>query len=179
MIIPDKKSYGLIKLPNMQSAIIFAVLAGMIFPLLCVMIILIRQKLEITLLGVLKLHLSHPEIFILYLIPVILAISVYFLYRLRKQDNSYYENVIDSKDKIINRNAHFAKEIGEGRYDISMQPAGEYDVLGKSLLVMRENLLANHKKESEQNWISEGKNLVSNILRMYNKLEENQGFYPI
>jgi len=34
------------------------------------------------------------------------------------------------------------------------------------------NLLANYRKESIQNWISEGKNVISNILRLYNKLEE-------
>ena len=38
--------------------------------------------------------------------------------------------------------------------------------------MMKQNLLANHKKEADQNWISEGRNLISNILRMYNKLEE-------
>lgn len=170
--MPDKKSYGLTRLPGERTAIIIAVLAGMVFPLLSFMIILIRQNLEITLSGILKLHVSHPEIFILYLIPVVLVVLVHYLYRLRDQDISYYESLIDSKDKIINRNAYFAKEIGEGHYDITIQPEGEHDVLGKSLLVMRENLLANHKKESEQNWISEGKNLISNILRIYNKLEE-------
>lgn len=172
MISSDKKPYGLTRLPNKRTAIILAVIAGLVFPLLSLLVIMIHQKLEITLSGILNLHVSHPEIFILYLIPAIMAIIVHFLFKTRDRDISFYENLIDGKDKIINRNAYFAKEIGEGHYDIRIHPEGEHDILGKSLLVMRENLLANHKKESEQNWISEGKNLVSNILRIYNKLEE-------
>lgn len=37
---------------------------------------------------------------------------------------------------------------------------------------MRDNLLANSKKEKEQNWISEGKDLISGILRMHNNINE-------
>jgi len=76
------------------------------------------------------------------------------------------------KEEKIKRNADFAVEIGEGNYDVHIDPEGDQDVLGKSLLVMKENLLANQRKESIQNWIAEGKNLISNVLRMYSRLEE-------
>ena len=172
MTTPNTKHTGLTKIPHQRTSMVFAALVGLVFPFVTLLIIMIHQKLEITLSGILKIHASHPEILILYLIPVLLTYTVYLLFRVRQNDISYYENLIDRKDKTINRNAYFAKEIGEGHYDIQINPEEEHDILGKSLLVMRENLLANHKKESEQNWISEGKNLISNILRMYNKLEE-------
>ncbi|HPI71675.1 MAG TPA: PAS domain S-box protein, partial [Tenuifilaceae bacterium] len=48
----------------------------------------------------------------------------------------------------------------------------EDDILGKSLLAMRDNLLENNKKETEQNWIANGKDQVAHILRIHNNLEE-------
>ena len=50
--------------------------------------------------------------------------------------------------------------------------SGDDDILGKSLLLMRDNLLMNNKKEAEQNWIAEGKEEISNILRLHNKINE-------
>jgi len=172
MTVPGNKRAGLTNIPNQRNLMIFAALAGLLFPLVTLIIIMIRRKLEITLSSFLKVHASHPEIFVLYLIPVLLVYIVCIILKIRKNDIDFYEDMIERKDKTINKNAYFAKEIGEGHYDIEINPEGEHDILGKSLLVMRENLLANHKKESEQNWISEGKNLISNILRMYNRLEE-------
>ncbi len=79
---------------------------------------------------------------------------------------------LTKKDATINRNASLAKKIGEGNYNINIEPEGDNDILGKSLQVMRDNLLANNTREKEQAWIFEGKNMISNVLRMYNKLED-------
>ena len=69
-------------------------------------------------------------------------------------------------------NASFAKQIGEGNYFSEFSISDEEDILGKSLLLMRDNLLKNNKKEFEQNWIAEGKEEISNILRLHNKINE-------
>ncbi|MFC2116463.1 PAS domain S-box protein, partial [Bacteroidota bacterium] len=111
-------------------------------------------------------------IFMLYLLPLLFPYLVHLYFSRIQRDENRYRKIIGSKDETINRNAAFAKEIGEGNYSVHIIPEGDQDVLGKSLLVMKENLLANHRKESIQNWISEGQNLISNVLRMYNKLEE-------
>ena len=69
-------------------------------------------------------------------------------------------------------NAQFAKEIGEGNYYSNFKVASPDDILGHSLLLMRDNLLKNNKKEAEQNWIAEGKEQISNILRLHNKIND-------
>jgi PAS domain S-box-containing protein len=163
---------GIISVPGRVQAMIYAFSAGMVFVVTALVISLIHEKLEITITNILRVHLLNPLLFFLYSIPFFFIIVVYYFLKIREHDLSAFEEEIAKKDATINKNASFAKEIGQGNYNISIEPEGNYDILGKSLLVMRENLLANHTREKEQNWISEGKNTVSNILRLYNKLED-------
>jgi transcriptional regulator with GAF, ATPase, and Fis domain len=68
--------------------------------------------------------------------------------------------------------AEFSKQIGEGNYNAKLDLTSEKDILGHSLLIMRDNLLSNHNKESEENWIADGKENISDILRLHNKIDE-------
>ena len=163
---------GITFLPGRVKVMIYAFAAGMIFIIISILISLVHEKLEINFTNIFRVHQLSPVLFVFYTIPFLFMMVAYFLLKIRDHDVSFYEGEMAKKDAIINKNASFAKEIGEGNYNISIEPDGDQDILGKSLMVMRENLLANHKKETEQNWISEGKNMVSNILRIYNKLEE-------
>jgi PAS domain S-box-containing protein len=159
-------------LPGRFQLMIYALAAGMVLVFIAVLISLIHEKLKINIANILGIHLINPVLFLFYIIPLLFMVAVHLFIKIREKDISFYNNEISKKDHIINKNASFAKEIGEGNYDISIETDGEYDILGKSLLVMRENLLASHTREAEQNWIAEGKNMISNILRLYNKLEE-------
>lgn len=149
-----------------------AIISGLLFPVVSVLIIILQNKVLITFKNIHRIHLDHPEIFVLYLLPLISVIIVHLLYTRQQKNQENFKKIIRKKDETINQNAQFANEIGKGNYSVHIIPEGEQDVLGKSLLVMKENLLANYRKESIQNWISEGKNVISNILRLYNKLEE-------
>jgi len=155
-----------------QWIYVLAASLGFIFLLLTLSIISLNEGLLFNVQNFVQVHKSHPEILILYSLPLIAAGLVYLYFRRKEGERDYFNRIIDDRDDTINRNALFAKEIGEGNYSVDISPSGETDILGKSLLVMKENLVANHEKESIQNWVTEGKNLVSNILRMYNKLEE-------
>lgn len=157
---------------NKHWAMLIAIVTGLFFPFASLLIIILHSKVLFTFGNILRIHLDHPEIFMLYLLPMISALIVHILYNTHKKNQHHFLQIIRNKDETINRNAQFAKEIGKANYNVHIIPEGEHDVLGKSLLVMKENLLANYRKESIQNWISEGKILISNILRLYNKLEE-------
>jgi PAS domain S-box-containing protein len=155
-----------------QWTYILAVLGGLLFLPITISLISITGNLPVNAHNLILIHIQHPEVFILYLLPIIAAGLVYLHFKKSDREQDYFNRIINDRDDTINKNALFAKEIGEGNYSVHISPSGETDILGKSLLVMKENLLSNHMKESMQNWITEGKNLVSNILRMYNKLEE-------
>ena len=74
----------------------------------------------------------------------------------------------------------FSQEIGKGNYDSEFAPLGENDILGNSLLMMRENLRnaateeSKHREEDEiRNWTTQGIARFSEILREYsNRFED-------
>jgi putative methionine-R-sulfoxide reductase with GAF domain len=118
-----------------------------------------------------ELHLAVPVLWFLYLIPV--ALAVFSTNIVKKFSAEILEltgklNIIQER---VENNAHFAQDIGSGNYEAEYS-ADDDDVLGKSLLLMRDNLLENSKKEAEQLWISRGKDVVSEILRLHNNMEE-------
>jgi PAS domain S-box-containing protein len=151
---------------------IYAFGAGLLFVIAALLITIIHEKLEITVANILRVHVLNPVLFFLYFIPVFFAVAVYYILKIRERDLSVFEEEITKKDATINRNASLAKKIGEGNYNIDIEPEGDNDIMGISLQVMRDNLLANHTREKEQAWIFEGKNMISNVLRIYNKLED-------
>jgi PAS domain S-box-containing protein len=159
-------------IPGRIQSIIYAFGLGIVFVLAGLLIAIIHEKLEITPVNLLKIHVLNPVLFLFYLIPVLFAVITYYILKTRQYDLNIIEEEITKKDATISRNASLAKEIGEGNYNIIIEPAGDQDVMGNSLLVMRDNLLLNRNKEKELTWISEGKNIISNTLRMHTRLEE-------
>lgn len=118
------------------------------------------------------IHAENPVHWIIDIFPVIVGLVIYLSIKKRERDKAVFEQIIEQRDRDINKNARFAKKIGEGIYDEQDENIDQDDIIGRSLIVMRDNLRANSKKEKEQNWISAGKDLVSGILRMHNSIEE-------
>ena len=63
----------------------------------------------------------------------------------------------------LKNNAQFAQRIGEGKYDTAFKPASDNDLLGMSLINMRNNLIENERRDKERNWIVRGVAEVSEI----------------
>jgi len=120
------------------------------------------EGLDISFSSIWTIHKNHLELFFIDVLPITLALIF---------ANLHYRSIINLKDKIINKNAKLASKFGSGDFDISELKIFEEDILQKSLLKMRKNLLDNNKKESELNWIARGKEQISNILRLYNNVE--------
>jgi PAS domain S-box-containing protein len=151
------------------NKVIIAVAIAMAFPVIGWLIeIAINPAAE----GFFMMHIQNPVHFIMGMIPVFSGMAVYYYEKWRIKDREKLQNSIEEKDKKIEKNLEFARKIGEGNLDTDLDIYGEDDILGKSLLVMRDNLLANKKREAAENWISNGKDLLSNILRRHTKLED-------
>lgn len=71
----------------------------------------------------------------------------------------------------LKNNAQFAQRIGEGKYDTTFKPASENDLLGMSLINMRNNLIENERRDKERNWIVRGVAEISEILRMHDTID--------
>lgn len=78
---------------------------------------------------------------------------------------------VDELVEMLKRNAGFAREVGEGKFETPFQPAGKNDSLGMALMNMRDNLSANDRKEREHNWIVLGLAEAGNILRTHDTLQ--------
>jgi PAS domain S-box-containing protein len=130
------------------------------------------QGVSFSISGIATIHKANPTLWIINIIPFLFAFLTYTILKKHQDKVTFLEEEIRQRDEDINKNALFAKTIGEGDYKAPFEISDEDDILGKSLLVMRDNLLENVKKEAEQSWITKGKDEVSYILRLHNNLEE-------
>ena len=72
---------------------------------------------------------------------------------------------------MLERNTEFASGLSEGENPEPYDEMMETD-LGKALRMIQLNIKSNRRKEREQSWITEGKDMVSKILREHQDLEE-------
>jgi PAS domain S-box-containing protein len=127
---------------------------------------------EVTgLLTFFKIYQTSPVQYLVLSIPF-LSGTLFFILNKQKEEviKSFNSEIRQTEDKI-RKTADFAKQIGEGNFNSTLE-TNEEDALGSALVRMRDNLVMNTKKEADQSWISEGKSLISDILRMSNKLDE-------
>lgn len=85
-----------------------------------------------------------------------------------EDSNDELNEILEAGQKLTTniRNASaFALAIGEGRLNEQFQEASDKDVLGKSLLHMRERLQAIAQEEQKRNWAVTGIAELGNILR--------------
>lgn len=79
---------------------------------------------------------------------------------------------VDELVHTLKGNAEFAQHIGEGKYDVDFRPVSDNDILGMSLINMRNNLIENERRDKERNWIVRGVAEISEILRMHDSTDE-------
>ena len=151
---------------------ITALIAGILFPLIAWSIEFVHGKVAVSLPGIGTIHKLSPGLWILDLVPFLFIAGSYFLDQRQKRNNGQLATQLRERDARMNTMADFAQNIGEGNYTSKLALDTNNDTLAQSLLVMRDNLLQNSRKESEQSWIAGGKETISDILQQYNKIDE-------
>ncbi len=157
---------------TVKRRVIVAATTGILFPVAAWMIDFSRTGNPANISGLSNIHANNPALWFLDAIPFIAAAATYLILKRHYLKLGEMEQELLEKDENINKNALFAKQIGEGDYNAVLDITNENDILGKSLIVMRDNLIENNKKESELSWISDGKDQISNILRLHNNISE-------
>lgn len=145
---------------------------GFLFPIFTWIIGFLATDFSISFYGLWEMHLKAPVYFVVDFAPLILGILGYILTLNYQETTQELKDIIEEKDQVINKNARFAKKIGEGDLSANQEEINEDDILGHSLMIMRENLKQTNENERQQNWIAKGKDVISDILRMHNDLEE-------
>ncbi|MCK4661836.1 MAG: PAS domain S-box protein [Bacteroidales bacterium] len=148
------------------------VLLGLLFPVASWIIDISFKNLGFSIESIINIHIVNPIHYIIDISPIIIGIIGYFVDKFIEKNTNKYKIIIDQKNEEINKNSQIAKKIGEGDLAFDEKAINKNDVLGNSLLKMRNNLLSTKDKETEQNWIAEGKEKISNILRLHNDINE-------
>lgn len=157
---------------TIKPRIILAIILGLLLSFIAWFIEFHAKGIPFSFHGIAQLHAANRILFITDLIPFIFAYITWRQSTRNLRKVILLEKEIKQRDEDINKNAQFAQKIGEGDYKAPFEVGGDDDVLGKSLLVMRDNLLANQKKEWERSWIAKGKDEISYILRLHNNIDE-------
>ncbi len=121
--------------------------------------------------GIVQAHGQQPVLFIVDLLPLLgVAGYLYFAHKARRRVKELEREVLHGRE-MMGQNAAFAKALGEGDYDAPYEAQDEEDVLGQSLLRMRDNLVANTRKENEAGWIARCKDDISYVLRLHTNVQ--------
>ncbi len=169
-------SFGIISTTDSKQVIrqrvTQAFLLSLLFPILAWILDIVTRGIPFSISSIINLHTSNPLHWIIDSAPFVIAYVTWLQLTRHYRKILLLEKELRQRDEDIEKNARFAQRIGEGDYNAPFQVGGEDDILGKSLLIMRDNLLANQKKEAEQNWITKGKDEISHILRLHHNIDE-------
>ena len=150
----------------------FVIFLSFMFPLSAWIIELVSERLPLSVASIAQIHAENGVIYLIDLAPPVLIILVLIFNKRREYLKQSLEDQIQDRDSRMDEMASFAKEMGKGNFSTSLSDNNTKNTLGQSLLVMQKNLAETSKRDSEQNWIGQGKELISDILRINNKLDE-------
>ncbi|MDO1446073.1 PAS domain S-box protein [Rhodocytophaga aerolata] len=95
--------------------------------------------------------------------------------KLEKNSNDEIGEMADTVNNLVEglkKTASFAHKIGEGDFAAEFKPMSNNDILGLSLINMRDSIQESAKRDEEQNWIVTGVAEIGDILRSTNNLAE-------
>lgn len=144
---------------------------GIFFPLIAWAVEFLAGRYEFGMQGLLQMHTENITHYIIDLAPFILAFVSYLLAKSIGGKQKELHKELEQKEQLIQKNAQFAMQIGEGNFSGRDFKISEDDMLGQSLVKMRDNLVATYRKENELNWITRGKEISAGILRRGDEIE--------
>jgi PAS domain S-box-containing protein len=166
----SKRDPYIIRRINFRRVIVVT-LVSILVVLLILFAFLMESGMPLTFKSLATLHRNHPELILVDLIPIFISALLYPMHRIMNKAIRDYEKRVQASLELVERNTEFASALSEGDnpepYDEMMETS-----LGKALRMIHLNIKANRRKEREQSWIAEGKDMVSKILREHQDLEE-------
>lgn len=83
----------------------------------------------------------------------------------RSDEIGEMSNALESLVNGLKSTSNFAREIGEGNFKSNFNPMSEEDILGNSLILMRDNLESASEEDKKRSWLSEGLAKFGELLR--------------
>ncbi len=117
------------------------------------------------------LHREHPSLVLVDLLPLWIFIFLFPMHRMMNKTIHRYEKRVKASSRLLARNTEYAVSLSEGENPDPHEEIMNSD-MGKALRLIQLNIKSNRRKDREQSWITEGKDIVSKILREHQDLEE-------
>lgn len=165
-------SASLIKGNPTWQLTLYGVLLGFSFPLIAWFYEILLNGYAFSPGEIKQFHINNPLHFIIDLAPLVLGVSVNIISRRTSRRRKYLQEIILERNKVIQNNADLANRIGSGDFDVETAQIDKKDKLGMSLLLMLDNLRDTSERETEQNWITKGKESVADVLRQQNNIAD-------
>ncbi|NOZ35328.1 MAG: PAS domain S-box protein [Chlorobi bacterium] len=152
------------------KSVLYGFVLGIFFPLSAGFYFFLIKDIPFNISEIKNIHLNNPIIFFIDFFPFLLAGFSYFLtLKFQKERKEIYNQLL-SKENLIQKYSGYIKKIGNGNYS-EVENYYFEDDLGQSLIEMKDNLIQKSQTEEKQNWISEGKNIIDDILIKYNEIK--------
>ncbi len=127
--------------------------------------------LSISFQSLVRIHAAHPSLFLVDLIPVFITALLHPMHHIMNRAiREYEERVLESR-QLAQRNTEYAEQLSEGENPEPYEEMMTTD-LGKALRLIHLNIKADRRQEREQSWVTEGKDMISRVLREYQEMEE-------
>ncbi len=153
---------------------LLGLLAGLVFPVSSLLLTTILDETSFTIQGLLDLHSKYPVQYLLDLLPLVGLIGGYYFGLTRYSFRKKNWGVAHSTDQRSRKIFDFINKLINNEFDAEYPLTGEHDLMGESLVNLRDNLRKNRKEEihrkkedDQKNWVSEGIARFAEIMRIH------------
>jgi PAS domain S-box-containing protein len=159
---------------NSQSIVFKYTVSGFIVGLITVLFVIAVDFLikRISFSELIEIHKSNPVYFILDFSPLVLAFYAFLISKKYADTSTTLHNSLKHEFDKTQKIFRFVEKIRHGHFDSEYKVQGTDDVLGQSILDLRDNLKNNkieednrRKEDQQRNWIAEGLAMFGGILR--------------
>jgi PAS domain S-box-containing protein len=166
----SKRDPYIIKRISFRRVLVVTLISALLVILiLCTFIMESGQPISFS--NLTEIHKDHPVLILIELLPVFVFAALYPVHMLMNRAIRDYEERVKASSLLLKKNTEFAQRLSEGDDPVSYEEMMDTD-LGKALRMIQLNIKSNRRKEREQTWITEGKDIVSKVLREHQNLEE-------
>lgn len=116
-------------------------------------------------------HRVHKVLFLFDALPLYIFSILLVARKNWKRSLEYFSQQNNELQETLDSNTDFAKKLSEGD-DPDVYPGMLESGLGQALKLIQLNIKSNRRKEREITWITEGKDMISRILRIYDEIDE-------
>jgi PAS domain S-box-containing protein len=132
---------------------------------------LISRGSELSFQSVIDLH-KFPVFWFIDLLPFVVFFLSHYHFSQKKRLSAEKQAFIRKHQDKFENYAEHAERLGIGDYSTPLHVEGDNDELGDALQYLQGYLKATERKKRDETWISDGKEMASRVLRLYNQLDE-------